>query len=203
MFNALQSCRHAAKPGAALRAWAPPCPAAGFPGQVPGEMPLEQVSGFRIRVEVALERGRLPPDEACGLDRERIDVSHRTGHQQRRAHEISRSQSTENMIIHGDLRLAVNEERDVLHRFAALNQSLAGRRRHPGSNVEHLQDFPGRQIAEDHPANLVLFGGQLDGSALDEKVPRLKDVDDGEQDTPPKRGPQRRRLKEKIRNGRQ
>ena len=174
-----------------------------FPRQVPGEMPLEQTSGFRIRVEVALERGRLPPDDACGRDRQRIDVSHRTGHQQRRAHEISRSQLTENMIVFGDLRLAVNEERDVHHGFAALYQSLAGSGRHPGSYAEHLQNFPRRQIAEDHPANLFFFSGQLDGTALDEKAPRLEDVDDGEQNTPSKGGPQRRRLEEKIRNGRQ
>jgi hypothetical protein len=38
-----------------------------FPCQVTSEMLLEEVSCLGVRVEVALERGHLPPDDACGL----------------------------------------------------------------------------------------------------------------------------------------
>ena len=55
--------------------------------QVTGEMPLEQVSGLRVRVEVPLQRpGSI--ERSGGLRRHRIDLRHRTAQEKRGAHDL-------------------------------------------------------------------------------------------------------------------
>ena len=161
-------------------------------------MPLEQISGLGIGIEITLQRPGFPSDGARGLRRHPIHFRRRAAQEKRGAHDVPCSQVAEHLSICCQLHLSPNDERHGFDRLAVLNQSLARGRRHPRPDAENLQDLLGRQIPEDQPANLLLLRRQPDRTAFDEQTPRLKGVDSGKQDAPSKRRPQRRRLQQKI-----
>src|SRR5688572_9581356 len=139
--------------------------------QVMSEVLLHRRARVGIGVEVPLQGADLPAHRADRILYHRFDVGLDAAQDQSRADELTRPENTDDMSIPRHPDLPAENERHGVWRRTAMDHTLPGLRRDPGSDAQNLQDLARGQILEQEAPDFFFLRRELDRLTLHEEAP--------------------------------
>src|SRR5678809_111511 len=131
-----------------------------------GEVPLHDVSSFRVGAEIPLQCPNLPTHCAQRFHSQRFHVGWNTTEDESRAYEVARDQIPEHTPIFCHSHFATKNERNRVGKLPLLYKALANISRDPGSNAQTLQNLPRPQTLKDKSATFLFLSRQFDPTTL-------------------------------------